>query len=1035
MIDAFDRLKSALSDRYAIERELGSGGMATVYLAMDVKHERHVAIKVLHSEIAAAIGPERFLREMKIMARLTHPNILPLLDSGETDGVLYYTMPFVDGESLRDRLNRDKQLSVEDALRFASEVADALGSAHRHNVVHRDIKPENILLEEGHAVVADFGIARAISEAGSDRLTETGLAVGTPLYMSPEQGVGERTLDGRSDIYALGCVLYEMLAGQVPFTGPTVESIVRQHIAAEPQPVTQFRPSVPEAVSRTLERSLEKAPADRQPTADTFAAEIRSEAATIISGSDQSAALPRYPYRNMGAIAGFTLLLLVVIYGLMVLIGLPNWVLAAAAAMAVAGSPVLVFTGHVERARSAAVPMDVEGVLGRIHRWISWRRYIFSALFAFSALGVVTTAYMTSRALGIGPAATLMARGVLGERDALVLADFEDFTGDAGLARALTEAVRTDLIQSPVVSLVSPADVGEALSRMERPSEAPLRLPVALEVAQREGLKAVVAGEVHAAGTGYVLSASIVAAESNEVLTAVRATASDSTKVLDAIDQISAKLRERMGESLRTIRRSPALSMVTTSSLPALRRYTDALEATDAGDDDRALALLEEAVGIDTAFAMAYRKLGVIMGNRSMSRARRVEAFTSAYEHRDRLTERESYLAMAAYEANVTGDDDSAIQAYEALLRLDPDDSWALNNLGLQYADQRDHARAADAYARAFEIDSRAPLHLTNLVYALINQGDFRGADSALRVAYQLYPGDPSIAVRERELADAMHDYSRGLAIMDSLHGASRSPFWRDFRANLYRAFGHAVQGRPSAFRTYYANATAFLERAGNFGSSLRLLSAAAGYESGVQLTPEEGLARLDAAFERTPLKDVAPAERSYGSLATVYAGAGQTQRARELLAEAEQELDPGLRRMAAAELHRGAGYLALAEGRADDAVVEFRLSDAQLGCEICPLHGMGTAYRQAGQPDSAIAVFERFVNTPYASRLLYDAIWLPSVYVHLGELYEARGDQDFAIHYYNEFVELWKDAEPELQPRVAEVRSRIARLVGEPSR
>jgi len=217
MADILDRLEAALAERYRIERELGSGGMATVYLAEDLKHHRQVAIKVLRPDLAAVLGSYRFLREIEIAAKLTHPHILPLHDSGEADGFLYYVMPYVAGESLRDRLNREKQLPIDDSLKLASEVADALGFAHEHNVIHRDIKPENILLEAKHAVVADFGVARAIEEAGQTRLTETGIAIGTPAYLSPEQASGERELDGRSDIYALGCVLYEMLAGEPPF--------------------------------------------------------------------------------------------------------------------------------------------------------------------------------------------------------------------------------------------------------------------------------------------------------------------------------------------------------------------------------------------------------------------------------------------------------------------------------------------------------------------------------------------------------------------------------------------------------------------------------------------------------------------------------------------------------------------------------------------------------------------------------------------------------------------------------------------------
>jgi serine/threonine-protein kinase len=294
-------LSKALSDRYKIERELGSGGMATVYLAEDLKLERKVAVKVLRPELAVALGPERFLREVKLTARLQHPHILPLHDSGEAEEFLYYVMPYVEGESLRDRLNREKQLPVEDALQIAREVADALGSAHKHNVIHRDIKPENILLEEGHAVVADFGIARAVDVAGGTKLTETGIALGTPEYMSPEQGAGSGELDGRSDIYSLGCVLYEMLGGQPPFTGVTVESVIHQHIGAKPSPVSEVREAVPSQVTVTLDRMLAKTPADRFATAAQFSEALAARVPTRAAPAAPASVLPRS--RRVGRLA------------------------------------------------------------------------------------------------------------------------------------------------------------------------------------------------------------------------------------------------------------------------------------------------------------------------------------------------------------------------------------------------------------------------------------------------------------------------------------------------------------------------------------------------------------------------------------------------------------------------------------------------------------------------------------------------------------------------------------------------------------
>ncbi len=286
MPSVFDRLKAALADRYTIEQEVGSGGMATVYLAHDLKHDRPVAVKVLRPELAVVVGPDRFLREITIAANLNHPHILPLHDSGEADGFLYYVMPYVEGESLRDRLNREKQLPIDDAVKIASEVADALGYAHSHDVIHRDVKPENVLLEADHAVIADFGIARAVTEAGGDQLTETGIAIGTPAYLSPEQGSGEREVDGRSDLYSLGCVLHEVLTGEPPFTGPTAENIIRKHISAEPTPVNVLRLTVPEGITEAVRRALAKSPADRFRTATEFAAALeRARTGEVIAGA------------------------------------------------------------------------------------------------------------------------------------------------------------------------------------------------------------------------------------------------------------------------------------------------------------------------------------------------------------------------------------------------------------------------------------------------------------------------------------------------------------------------------------------------------------------------------------------------------------------------------------------------------------------------------------------------------------------------------------------------------------------------------
>jgi eukaryotic-like serine/threonine-protein kinase len=295
MPELLGRLQGALSDRYRIEREIGAGGMATVYLAQDLRHDRKVALKLMRPELSAVIGAERFLAEIKLTANLQHPHILPLFDSGEADGCLFYVMPFVEGESLRDRLSREKQLPVPDAVRIASEVASALDYAHRHHVVHRDIKPENILLHDGRALVADFGIALAASKASGSRMTETGMSLGTPHYMSPEQAMGEREITARSDVYALGAMLYEMLTGDPPFTGSTAQAVVARVLTEAPRPMVPQRHTIPPPVEAAVLTALEKLPADRFGSAAEFA--------EALTGRNYAPTVPSHPAAAPGGTA------------------------------------------------------------------------------------------------------------------------------------------------------------------------------------------------------------------------------------------------------------------------------------------------------------------------------------------------------------------------------------------------------------------------------------------------------------------------------------------------------------------------------------------------------------------------------------------------------------------------------------------------------------------------------------------------------------------------------------------------------------
>jgi eukaryotic-like serine/threonine-protein kinase len=345
--DLQERLQAALGDAYLLERELGHGGMASVYLAQDIKHDRPVAVKVLHPELAASLGPDRFLREIHVTARLDHPHILPVLDSGNASGLLWYTMPFVEGETLRDKLRRETQLPVTEALRIAGEVADALDYAHRHGVIHRDIKPENILLSDTHARVADFGVARALEAAGGEALTGTGLAIGTPAYMSPEQASGG-DVDVRSDVYALGCVVYEALAGEPPFTGPTPQAIIAKRFAGPAPSVRTARPDVTPDLDAALQKALAGVPAARFGTAAEFAHTL----------SDTSAAQRERVQSRLVLSRGRTVLIRgIVVLGVVAIIA---WMLRPAPRV-ITTHQQITFTGS---ARDPAISRD--------HRWLAY---------------------------------------------------------------------------------------------------------------------------------------------------------------------------------------------------------------------------------------------------------------------------------------------------------------------------------------------------------------------------------------------------------------------------------------------------------------------------------------------------------------------------------------------------------------------------------------------------------------------------------------------------------------------------------------
>ncbi len=1022
MTTATERLTAALSDRYRVERELGAGGMATVYLAEDLKHHRPVAIKVLRPELAAALGGERFLREIEIAARLQHPHILPVHDSGEADGLLYYVMPFVEGESLAARIAREGGLPTDWSVRILREVADALSYAHHRGLIHRDIKPDNILLSGQHALIADFGIARAMHDAAGATLTGTGMALGTPAYMAPEQASGE-ALDHRADIYALGVVAYEMLAGEPPFRGRTAQAIIGAHLAQPPAPITQHRSGLPPALAALVMRSLEKHPADRVQSADELVQLI--DAAAVPSGShrtissdlsDPSDSSDSPSTRRVAVLFALcSLLLLGGVYGLMIALGLPSWVFPTAVALLLIGLPIVLTTSRAEQQRQA-------------HRFFNWRRAIGGGALAFGVLGAVVAGYMAMRAFGIGPVGTLVASGRLGEYPKVILADFVDNTGDSTLATAVTDAFRVDLGQSGAVELVQGNAIRDALTRMQRERPSRLSEELAREIATREGIPAVVGGEINALGGGYVLSARILDAESGDVLVPLRETARDSTQIIPAVDRLSRKVRERIGESLKTIRETPALAQVTTASLPALRKYTQATRAIDAGELDQGIAYFKEAIAIDSTFAAAYRGLYTSLGNLDVDRALAADARQKAFDYRDRLTERERLWTEGSYYMNLE-QFDQARAAYLELLGKDSDSGRILNNLGIVDLGERKIEQALAWYERALAFQPRLPTATFNVVATSLELGRVDRSRAVMQQFDSLRPGHLVGSALRWLIGWSAPDYDLLDSAMTRLD-AQRGPATEALGVNG-RLWMAGLRGQPSRMDPLLARSADRAGQGRQVAEHLRAVAWVATYEAVVEGRPAEAVMRMDAALARFPLTSLGAVDRSYTELATFFARADQPSRARALLADYRREIPAELHKADRVGLALASGYAALAEKRAQDAIRDFQAADVGQ-CRTCALPGLALAWQAAGNQDSVVAVLERYLTIPDDDRQQVDPLERAGAFARLGELYEQRGDTVRAVERNAQFLELWKNADPVFKPVIERVRERQRRLTAE---
>ena len=1041
MIELKDRLQAALGSAYRIEKELGGGGMSRVFLAEEVRLGRSVVVKVLPPEFGAGVNVDRFEREIALAAKLQHPHIVPLLTAGSHDDLLYYIMPHIEGQSLRARLTQERELPVAETLRILSDVCDALAYAHSHHIVHRDIKPDNVLLSGKHALVVDFGVAKAVQDStGKTALTSMGVALGTPAYMAPEQATADPSTDHRADLYAVGALAYEMLSGRPPFTAPTVQAVLAAQVTTQPDPVTKYRDSVPPALAALVMRCLAKHPADRWQSANEILEQLE-QMMTPTGGITPTASAPydavavatarrSRPLRVAAFFVAASAVVLGLVYAVRQLLGLPDWVLPSAAVLLAVGLPIMMLTGFFERRRALARSTGriAPTASGGWHSLLTWRKATTGGVLAFAVLGLGAAGYMAMRALGIGPVGTLVASGVLDDRGRLVLADFENRTRDSTLGPSVGEAFRIDLAQSRALRLLDASAIGDALQRMNRARDTKLDVPLARELAQRENAKAVVRGQIDPVGRGYVLAAEVISAADGSVLVALRENAKDDGEIIGAVDRLSKRLRERIGESLKTIRANDPLQRVTTGSLEALRRYTQAIDADDRGESDRAVGLLEDAIALDTGFAMAYRKLSVVLGNARASQSRINAATASAFRHRERLPARERHLVAADYYSGVEYDRAKTESEFRAVLEIDPDDDIAVNNLALLYNGMRRFAEA-ESLAVSHLVGRGAPIYF-NAVRARLGQGKFDEAAAVLRVYERNAPGHFAITVMRASLAENRGNYDSADVYLQSI--ARSHPDLSRQASNAYDLlFLAQLRGKLAAAEQQGQRYMDVSERRGLASAYLDGAIQRALLQLHFKDAPAAARQTVEAALARHPLATLDPQDRPYTMLAWFYAETGQSDRARRLLAEYDATVPEGVRRGDAFR-YGAAARVAVAEGRSADAIRDYRAWHDEGQCVTCGLYDLARVYGGLGQSDSAIAIYERAVTTPAMGRIFEDAPNLAPAYRRLGELYEQQGNAVKAREYYGKFVDLWSDADPELQKAVRDVRGRLARLTRE---
>ena len=721
--------------------------------------------------------------------------------------------------------------------------------------------------------------------------------------------------------------------------------------------------------------------------------------------------------------------------------GLPDWVPTFTFILLLIGLPIVLATAFVQEGAPSfksprygepedptLLPMNyAETAPTKPQRIFTWQSAVLGGIVAFLLLGITAGGYMGLREAGVGPFASLLTAGEIDARQPILIAEFHPANGDTMLATTVTEVFRVDFTQSSAVTVVEPKHVREVLLRMSRDPKSRVDADLAHEIAVRDNIKTYLLGEVSQAGSKYVISAKLHSTSDGRVLASYRETAANQDDIIRAVDQLSKNLRNKIGESLKTIRAEKPLEAVSTPSLEALRKYTEATTAIDTDRDwETGISLLQEAIELDSAFAMAWRKLAVAYGNSGRGRDLAVRAAVKAYEFRDRLTDIERYHATGFYYHRVTNEWDKAINAYRMLEERDP--RWPPNNLGLSYMQVRDYQRAADAFKRTIAVDSSLYAGYENYAKASAYLGDWEAVERISSVIDRRFPESPDKLERQAYVASAQHDFKTAEEKLRQLAQSATAPVFRA-RANWGLADVTQAQGRLAEGRRHRNVAVAAQLERGNTWEPLADALWEVYIDVVIRQDRERALRTLDAALAEHALDRIAPMDRPYLRIAYAYALLGKAERAREKIAEYEAAVPRELRGDQTQMYSSIDGAIALNEKRFTDAIAASRKA-ANLGvCSICGDWQVALAFEEAAMPDSAIARHEHFLATPDVTRMWEDGMKLGFVYERLADLYMTKGDRENAARYAGKFIELWKNADSELQPRVQAKREMLRQL------